>query len=230
MISRVPSVGTYPWPLLNQLAGRIEHAERPDAHARLDEILDIIGSAPQGGLTLRKLRCAQVISLSLRGAHHGGAASQQLLEHHIDALQELAGAPSWKAACVLMHQYVDDLVDRVRPRRRVDVDDFVLWMCSDMRTSLESGRTLANYADLGGLSVGHLSRTFKQVVGRSFRAEQRRARMEEAQKLLDASHLKVHAIVRRLGLQDASQFSRDFKQWTGLTPMEYRRLKKESRA
>ncbi|MNC59455.1 DNA-binding transcriptional regulator AraC [compost metagenome] len=41
--------------------------------------------------------------------------------------------------------------------------------------------------------------------------------------LLDNS-LSVEAIAHRLGYRDVSHFSKQFKRWTGLPPMGYRRL------
>lgn len=222
MTSGLVTPPTYPWSLLRELGSKIGHGELSAAQELLDGVLDIIQEPPSSRLTLRKLRCAQVISLSLRGAHHGGAPSSGLLNHHFLMLQALEVAPSWKAVRVLMHQYVRELVDQVDPRRRVDVQEFVQWISDDMRMNLATGRSLGDYAELGKLSVGHLSRTFKRIVGRSFRDEQRRVRMEEARALLTQSDLKIEAIVRRLGVRDASQFSRDFRRWSGKSPTEFR--------
>ena len=212
----------YPWQLLHRLAGRIEQLQVDRAHDDLDCILKVIAQ-DRSRLDLKKLRCAQIVSFCLRGAHRGGAPSNVILDEHLQMLQQLSQQKSWAAVRAELHTYLEQLLARVRPERRTDVQRFIAWMRDDMRMSIERPRSLSGYAQSAGISAEHLSRSFASIVGRSFRQELRQIRTEEAQRLLVDSSLKITAIARRVGLKDPSQFIRDFRQVTGSTPGEYRR-------
>jgi two-component system response regulator YesN len=72
------------------------------------------------------------------------------------------------------------------------------------------------------VSVGHLSRSFNAIAGRSFREELRTIRMETASRLLAETDLKISVIASRVGLRDPSQFIADFRAEFGVTPGSYR--------
>src|SRR5687768_7997465 len=105
----------YPWRLAQSLSNRIEQCQGVQAHADLDAILLIIAAARAGGLALRKLRCAQVVSFCVRGAQRGGANSEKLLGEHLLVLEELASQRSWPATTRLLHGYVEKLIADLRP-------------------------------------------------------------------------------------------------------------------
>lgn len=73
----------------------------------------------------------------------------------------------------------------------------------------------------------HLSgRTFKRRLheqGTTFQDLLDRVRMVQAKRLLTESKRSVEAIAMALGYSDASNFSRAFKRWQGVTPARYRR-------
>ena len=110
----------------------------------------------------------------------------------------------------------------IRPERRMDVQRFVHEVRKDMRRNLESPRTLRQYAEIGGISIGHLSRAFTAIIGMSFRKELRRVRIAEARRLLATTPMKVSVIARRVGLRDPSQFIADFRSELGVTPGQFR--------
>lgn len=85
------------------------------------------------------------------------------------------------------------------------------------------GWTPAQYADLLGLSVGHLSRLCRDAKGVSASAYIETAVMQEASRLLAFTQLSVAEIGYRLGFGDPSYFSRRFRRMQGKTPSAYRR-------
>ena len=218
----------YPWQLLPQLATRIESHQIEEAHADLNGLLAIIEAHSSANLALRKFRCAQLISVSLRGALRGGAESETILREHIAVLERLAAARTWKAVERLMHDYVDELLARVRPQRHTNVERLIAWMEEDMRDSLREPKTLAQYARLGDVSVAHLSRCFSALRGCTFRAEMKRLRMEKARHLLEDTNLKITAIASQVGLRDTTRFIAEFRRETGQTPGVYRQIHRKN--
>lgn len=212
----------YPWQLPIRLSERIEHHQARQAHRELEEILRIIGSARAGGLTVKKFRCAQIVSFCLRGAQRGGAPSGTILNEHMQELESLAGRKSWNGIRNTMHAYLDRLLAHVKPQRRTDIERLVAWIRSDMRKTISDAKSLAQYAEAGEVSLSHLSRCFSSIAGVTFRESLRRLRIEHACRLLRRSDLKVSAIARLVGLRDPSQFISEFRREIGQTPMMYR--------
>lgn len=212
----------YPWHLLPKLASEIEHGQRAQARRDLDALLDIVAESSGEDLTLRKLRCAQLVSGCLRGAHAGGAPSETLLDQNLQVLKSLAVLRTWGAVVRCVHRYVDRLLRQVRAEDRSRMERVVAQVCEQMRTTPGMGRSLGEHAQTFGVSVGHLSRSFAAIAGRTFREELRRARIEAGCRLLRETNLKISAIAQRVGVRDPSQFVSDFRRETGLTPGAYR--------
>jgi len=73
-----------------------------------------------------------------------------------------------------------------------------------------------------GMSVRTLTRCCRQELGESPAALVRRARIEEAQRLLEQTSLPLKDIAVRTHLGDASTLWRTFTRYLGITPADYR--------
>ena len=73
------------------------------------------------------------------------------------------------------------------------------------------------------LSRYHLSRKFKEATGFTIIEYINSVRIIEAQELLLHSDLKIGELVDQVGFGSSSQFTRIFKDITGVTPSQYRR-------
>jgi AraC family transcriptional regulator len=80
---------------------------------------------------------------------------------------------------------------------------------------------LTRVAALVGVHPVHLARTFRRVYRTTFAEYVRQCRIECARREL-AGRATLAEIAARAGFADQSHFSRLFKQYTGLTPSEYR--------
>ena len=81
---------------------------------------------------------------------------------------------------------------------------------------------LADVAEHLQISSGHLARTFKGVAGLSLFAYFRGLRLEQAKLRLLDTQQTVTAIARDCGFSSTTLFCRNFKQYTGSTPLAYR--------
>jgi transcriptional regulator GlxA family with amidase domain len=72
------------------------------------------------------------------------------------------------------------------------------------------------------LSLAHLRYLFKAETGMSPAQYLRSLRMQEASRLLETTFLSVKEVMHRIGVNDESHFTRDFKKVYGLTPAQYR--------
>lgn len=74
------------------------------------------------------------------------------------------------------------------------------------------------------LSRSSLDRRFKQLVGRSVKAEIDRVRINRAKLLLQETDLKITSIAHQIAYSSAAKFIDVFKRVTGVTPGKYREL------
>lgn len=95
-----------------------------------------------------------------------------------------------------------------------------------LRTHYTEETTLGQLSRLAGMERHALSRTFKETLGRSWKACCAEFRIRRACHLLRCSRLTVTEIVQRVGYGDLTHFERVFKRHTGLTPRAYRKVQR----
>lgn len=83
--------------------------------------------------------------------------------------------------------------------------------------------TLQDTATAVHLNPSYLSHLFKQQTKVNFIDYVLKLRMEEAQKLLSTTSLRISEIAERLEYNDTSYFSHSFKRMVGKTPSEFRK-------
>ena len=82
--------------------------------------------------------------------------------------------------------------------------------------------TLPDLAEQFRLSEGYLSRTIKRETGTTFYSLLKRIRIRTAATMLLHSDCSIEEIVETVGYSDTSRFYRNFKDFFGLTPYQYR--------
>jgi len=81
---------------------------------------------------------------------------------------------------------------------------------------------LESVADLFKKSPPYMSKLFKNEVGENFSDYLTKLRMEKAKELLKNVTIKVYEVSSMVGYADTSHFSRKFKSYTGLSPVQYK--------
>ena len=82
--------------------------------------------------------------------------------------------------------------------------------------------TIDDVANVVGLSPRHFKRRFKQVTGESPLRYVQQIRLEMAKTMLETSLENIEIITHEVGYEDSRTFRRLFKQYTSLSPREYR--------
>lgn len=75
-----------------------------------------------------------------------------------------------------------------------------------------------------GYSAAYCNRIFRKVFGVSPRQYLSKLKLREARLLLLNRELTIDAVADKLGYKDTSQFSKQFKRWTHLSPSQYRQM------
>ena len=87
--------------------------------------------------------------------------------------------------------------------------------------------SLAALAELVDLSLYHFARAFTQSFGAPPHRYHMARRMDHAKGLLQRPALSVTQIGARIGFRETSSCSKAFRNFTGLTPTEYRRHRED---
>jgi AraC family transcriptional regulator len=103
-------------------------------------------------------------------------------------------------------------IDHARLRRVLD----------HMSANLDGNITLAQLAQVAGVSVFHFARTFTRAMGVSPSRYISRMRLEKAMAEIAAGKLSLAEIAFKAGFSSQASFTRAFHRATGLTPGEYR--------
>lgn len=89
---------------------------------------------------------------------------------------------------------------------------------------------ISELADVAGISKGALERTFKKVISLTLVQYIQKVRIEHAVHLLVETELGLSEIAQKCGYYDQSTFTKKFKEYTKLTPGEFRRMKRGAKA
>ena len=92
------------------------------------------------------------------------------------------------------------------------------WMNDEYSAPL----TLTQASEHAGVHPVHVSRSFRDKLGCTFREHLRRIRLSRAIDLLKRSRADITEVALTCGFSDHAHFTRTFKQFTGLTPTRYR--------
>ena len=83
------------------------------------------------------------------------------------------------------------------------------------------------YAAMFHMSVSRFVHLFRETCGVSPYAYCIRIRMANARAMLEETELKIREIAERCGYRDALYFTQAFRRNTGMTPSEYRRVRRQ---
>jgi two-component system response regulator YesN len=157
------------------------------------------------------------------------AACYYIAHKHGKMLADLAGGepadrePPLDAA--QLKDWAAQLVTRIRNRLDADMNDTRRQLVRQVHEYIDAhldSATLQSIAHHVSLHPVYLSKVYKQETGQSISDTIYRRRMEQATHLLRNTKLKIYEITAMLGYSNAHYFIKLFKEYSGLTPQEYR--------
>ena len=95
-----------------------------------------------------------------------------------------------------------------------------------MKENMERHVTLQDMSDYIGYSVSHFSMLFKKSTGHSPLAYFNLLKIQHACLLLDTTDMQINQVCHKVGIADLFYFSRLFSRIVGMSPTDYRKLKK----
>ena len=93
---------------------------------------------------------------------------------------------------------------------------------------IKTKHLVADYASLLHISPNHLNRVVKQITGKSPMKWIGEASILEAKVLLYQTNFPISQVAEEIGIYDQSYFSRLFKKYEHITPLEFRKMVEKS--
>lgn len=153
-----------------------------------------------------------------------------LFEDIYSTLQSGFGLENLRYASSLFHYFLGTLryINQYRQvdSSRVDDDNITEVIIHYMNENIEKRITLHDISDYLGYSTPYYSALFKRKTGHSPMAYLNILRIQRACQMLDSTRMKVNQICYKTGIRDAYYFSRLFSKTMGMSPKQYRELKK----
>ncbi|CAM3293980.1 response regulator [Paenibacillus lupini] len=159
---------------------------------------------------------------------------------HADLLQQnenLYELLKWDAQVLFQFETIDDILSWLR-RRFFELSELLYVKRQKQKRKLfdnimtfvderlEQKTTLKEVAAHFDFTPNYLSTLFKEEIGILFSDWLNERRMDRVRELLADPCLKVYEIAERVGYKNIIYFNRQFKQFTGMTPGEYRKKHK----
>ncbi|MGL5683240.1 MAG: AraC family transcriptional regulator [Marinifilaceae bacterium] len=95
-----------------------------------------------------------------------------------------------------------------------------------MKENIEKRLTLEQIAGFCGYSVSHFSTLFSRSTGHAPLAYFNQLKVQYACQILDNTDMKINQVCFKIGIDDSYYFSRLFTKVMGMSPTQYRQLKK----
>ncbi|MGJ8654329.1 MAG: helix-turn-helix domain-containing protein [Opitutaceae bacterium] len=151
------------------------------------------------------------------------AQSLEALRRRVDALMRIAMRREDDATLSEhLYQLIREVCSGVDLAEQVMVHPRVAEAIRVFRESPSSVDSIDVLAKQLGISRSHFDREFSNQVGQAPKQFLINCKLIEAKRYLESSQLRVGEIAEALGYKDIYFFSRQFKQFCGMSPLQYR--------
>jgi two-component system response regulator YesN len=216
--------GQYPLEAEKQLMEKVRIGDRTGAKEVLNMILASIMLKDPGNVAVLKARMLELLSVLGRSAVEGGVDINFMLEKNMDYINKVLQIDNQQDLCVWLSNALNDFLDLVysiQDKKRVSqikpATDFISQHFNEQIT-------LEDVARSAHLSVSRLSHIFKEQTGLTIVDYITKSRIEYAKELLISTNKNCTEICFEAGYNNQSYFTRTFKEFTGMTPRQFREM------
>ena len=139
------------------------------------------------------------------------------------------------------HREIADTIRRARDERRINARgektsegtfppdirfqcrEPVRYVLEQIHSRYHLHLSLKEIAERQGMNPDYLSTLFREEVGATFSDYLTAFRIGRAKRLLKELDLKVYEASTKVGYRDYKHFTKLFKQWTGISPLDYKK-------
>lgn len=206
------------------LITKVRLGDREGAETILEELLGNILFVGINRAETIKFRLLELLALLSRAALAGGAEAEEILELNMRYMEGLSKL-SLEESILWIFRALEDFINSTCAGRATRVSSpYIKQAIAYINKNFSHNIGVEDIARAVGISPAHLSRLFKQEVGRTVIEYLTLVRLEQAKLLLRKGDLTLEEISRRVGYNDVAYFSRVFKREVGVTPGIFRSI------
>ncbi|WP_028974215.1 response regulator [Spirochaeta cellobiosiphila] len=123
-----------------------------------------------------------------------------------------------------MEQYSQEASQVIQELKRLNKAGVIMSVAKYVQEHYQESLSLKELGQIYSINPVYLGQLFKKTYSVSYKKYLCQIRMEEAQKLLASSDLKVYEVAHAVGYSDSDYFSEQFVKHTGVSPAKFRSL------
>lgn len=212
----------YPVRQEQELLVAISKCNRPEAEARLNEVLSNLFYS-YNTVTEIDERIVELEILMSRAAIYSGADMEQVFKLNGRFVQQTKMLHRQEDMTLWVQAVLRHFLNMVQTPPDTKHRNLIYAAIGYMQTKYREPLTLEQVADYIGYSPSYFSKVFKQETGNTFRTYLNYLRIEKSKSLLLSSQVPVSDICAMVAFEDQSYFSKVFKRFVGVTPDRYRK-------
>ncbi len=207
------------------LKGILVSVDAKAARESLDTVCSTMGLVPHIS-RIRERMAGQLGCVSLRNTPWTRA-----MFHCLPSLpEETQGRYCVFKSVELLYLLCAEDPDAEHPRADLPGEGYVTQSIAEARAYMEAHLseklTIPDLCKMFSVSPTFLKREFRRIYGMPVHSWLVRQRMKRAQELLRSTDLNIQAVAQSVGCDGMSQFHAAFKQYSGVTPGQYRKMSK----
>lgn len=190
-----------------------------DYDALLQAVFDILedGQRHKASATQMKYVCTDVLNTWIRAVETD--KNEFRVSFYSVLLDKLESCVTWEELRQGFKEIHGKLFQVPEPHDRSSQMQEIL---DYIHTHYGEELSIEQFAQQMNMSVGHFSRTFKEVVGEKYVEYIAKHRLHKAKEYLLETDLKIDEIAAKVGYWGRSSFIRIFRKYEGTTPAKYR--------
>jgi two-component system response regulator YesN len=212
----------YPLESEQELMGKVKIGDRTGAKEILNSILGTILFKTIGDLGILKARMLELLSILSRSAVEGGVNIDVMLEKNLNYVNKVMRINNQEDLCAWISTALNEFIELVYSSQDARKVSQIRPAINYMDANYNKPITLADVARASHLSVSRLAHIFKEQMGITIIDYLTSVRIERAKQLLLATDQNCTEICFEVGYNNQSYFTRTFKGFVGMTPLQFR--------
>lgn len=215
-------VSSYPYEKEKELITKVKTGNISEAKGVLNDLLGYVLFSEGNRLDAIKNRAIELCSLLSRAAIEGGAATDSTFKINNNFLKSLQQVKDLEELCYKLQEVVEEFTESMFFRIPSNNSEIIKKAIKYIAMNFNKQITLDEIASYVHLSSAYFSNFFKKNTGSTFKEYLNMIRIEESKILLSNAEYSIIDIAVATGFDSHSYFTKMFKNYTGLTPKQYR--------
>lgn len=201
-----------------------------DGNSGYGNVLDIFTRSGRGRFfgqeSIRVVKNTVLIFISkcASAAIEGGLPVKTAKEMEMDFLRRVENQRTTTGLVSLCGEAMDTFVKQVAQHKNyTEMSQPVSLCCDYIKKHISEPLTLKELAELTGYTEYYLARKFQKETGVRLLDYIRQTRLDYARILLSTTNLSVQQISEKLQFGTRNYFTKKFREYVGVSPMEYRK-------